>query len=392
MKLLRHISLVAAVSIVTSCFSSGKLQPENVVNTQTPMVFGTSSAASESVETKGSSVLDQGFKVHTWKHFGTAAQQTVMDGFKVEYRPAASVKWEYVGVNNQIQRYWDLGGFSYEFRAVSPYSEDVTITDGGLTISKPFFAQVLTNGVYNKAGADSEPFVVAQVSRADLGSGVTDRYEDRDLLKNQEINTYGKLNATRGVHLPFHHLMSKLGFKVFVDDPQPTALNYTITLQSVEVYAVKNGLKTQGTYAATNAQGLGNGTFTDPSPVSGETLLFKNDQGYTGDFRQYLNADTAFDLTPDGLQQIPQNAVKLHVKMKMQTLHQDNSVVDFSFDRYLSLDKTKTDGDLFDWAPDTRYIYYLRVPNLHEHEMVLGLCETSPWEEVQTSDIPVTVE
>ena len=50
--------------------------------------------------------------------------------------------------------------------------------------------------------------------------------------------------------------MSKLGFKVFVDDPQPTALNYTITLQSVEVYAVKNGLKTQGTYAATNAQGI----------------------------------------------------------------------------------------------------------------------------------------
>jgi len=393
MQVIRPICLMAAATVlVSSCFSSGKLKEENLVNDHAPMVFGNSVSAAETPETKASALLAQGFKVNTWKHFGDAAQQTVMDGYEVTYTPSASSKWEYVGVRSQIQRYWDLGAFPYEFRAVSPYSEDVTITAGGLTIDKPFCAQVLLNGVYNKGGADSEPFVVAQVGRVDLGAGATDRYEDRDLIKNQEINSASKANGTRSVHMPFHHLLCKVGFRVFIDDPQPSSPDYQVTLLGAEVSVVKDGFLTKGTYAATAVQGLGRGTFTDPSPVSGEYCLFKQEHAYAENLRDYLNRDGAFDLTPGELQQIPQEGVKIRVKIRMQT--HGGGVVDgqYDYDVLLNLDKTNPSGDLFTWESDTRYIYYLHIPNLQAHKIFLDTCEVLPWDIVETDDIPVDVE
>ena len=392
MTLSRHITpLTAAALLLTSCFSGGKLVDENVVDTRTPMVFGTSVRQDEVTETKAA-VLPQGFKVNTWKSFGSASQQTVMDGFKVDYTPTAASKWDYVGVLQQVQRYWDLGAFPYEFRAVSPWSEDVTITETGVSIDRMFYAQTLLDGVYNVEAAACEPFVVAQVSREDLGAGVTERYQDRDLVKGTEINTNGKANGTREVHMPFHHLLCKVGFRVFIDDPQPSSPDYQVTLQRMEVSVVKDGFKTKGTYAATNAQGLGCGSFTDPAPVTGEYCLLLHEQGYSVNLREYLNRENAFDLSSGELQQIPQDGVKIRVKMKIQTHH--GSVVDgnFDYDQLLSLDKTNTSGDLFGWKPDTRYIYYLHIPNLHAHQVFLDTCEILPWEMVQTEDIPVDVE
>ncbi len=392
MTLFRHITpLAAAALLLTSCFSSGKLVEENVVNTRTPMVFGTSVRQDELTETKAA-VLPQGFKVNTWKSFGTAAQQTVMDGFKVDYTPTASSKWDYVGVLQQVQRYWDLGAFPYEFRAVSPWSEDVTITETGVSIDRMFYAQTLLDGVYNVEAAACEPFVVAQVSREDQGKGVAERYVDRDLIKGQEINAAARADGTRSVHMPFHHLLCKVGFRLFIDDPQPSSPDYVVTLQSVEVSVVKDGFLTKGTYAATAAQGLGRGTFADDSPVSGEYTLLKRNTAYPENMREYLNINNAFDLTPGELQEIPQEDVKIRVKLQMQTHH--SGIVDgnFSYDMLLSLDKTKTEGDLFTWNPDTRYIYYLHVPNLHAHEVEFYTCEILPWDIVETEDIPVSVE
>ena len=74
---------MAAACVVTSCFSSGKLREDKEVDTRAPMVFGTLVQQAPVPETKA--VLPQGFKVNTWKSFGSAAQQTVMDGFKVDY-------------------------------------------------------------------------------------------------------------------------------------------------------------------------------------------------------------------------------------------------------------------------------------------------------------------
>ena len=390
MQLLRPIWLMAAACVVSSCFSSGKLREDKEVNTLAPMVFGTPVQQAPVPETKA--VLSQGFKVNTWKSFGSAAQQTVMDGFKVDYTPTAVNKWDYVGVNHQIQRYWDLSGFPYEFRAVSPWSDDVTITQDGISIDRLFYGQTLLSGIYNKVESACEPFVVAQVSREDLGAGVTERYLDKDLVKGKEINTNGKANGTREVHMPFHHLLCKVGFKLFIDDPQPSSPDYAVTLQSVEIRVVKDGFKTKGTYSATNAQGLGRGNFTDDAPVSGEYPLLLQNQAYSVNLREYLNKDSSFDLTPGELQQIPQGGVKVRVKIRMQTHH--GSVVDgnFDYDELLSLDKNNTAGDLFTWEPDTRYIYYLHIPNLHAHQMFLDTCEILPWDDVLSTEIPVDLE
>lgn len=383
MTLFRHITpLTAAALLLTSCFSSGKLVDENVVDTRTPMVFGTSVRQDEETETKAA-VLPQGFKVNTWKSFGMAAQQTVMDGFKVDYTPTASSKWDYVGVLEQVQRYWDLGAFPYEFRAVSPWSEDVTITETGVSIDRMYYGQTLLDGVYNKEAAICEPFVVAQVSREDLGSGVTERYPDRDLIKGQEINAAAKADGTRSVHMPFHHLLCKVGFRLFIDDPQPSSPDYVVTLQSVEVSVVKDGFLTKGTYAATATQGLGRGTFADDSPKSGEYCILKRNTEYPENMREYLNIYNAFDLTPGELHQIPQENVKLRVKMKMQTHHAGTVDGNFSYE---------TEIEPYTWAPDTRHIYYLHVPNLHAHEVELYTCEILPWEIVESEDIPVDVE
>ena len=57
--------------------------------------------------------------------------------------------------------------------------------------------------------------------------------------------------------------------------------------------------------------------------------------------------------------------------------------------RALTLDKENPTGDRFTWEPDKRYIYYLQIQNLHEHELVLHSVAILPWDEVQTTNINV---
>ena len=387
----RSIWLLAATVLAAACSFNSKLQEEVTVDDRMPMVFGTSSTAAEATETKASTPLESNFRVGVWKSFGSSKQQNVMDGYKVEYDAGgAPYKWDYTGVDGQIQRYWDLSAFPYEFRAVAPYLDGASMTPDGITINVPFRAQTLIDDAYNVTDAQAQPGVVAHVNRVKSGS----EYMDTDLIKNTEINMAAKANATREVHLPFHHLNSKIGFRVFIDNPMPLFEDYTISLESIEIKAVKTGFITQSqTYSATNEQGLGTGTFSDNTTVNEFTLLshgqYKTGENTYWNFHYHLNQATAFDLTPDYLQQIPQSGVKLHVTLHIHTYHVENVPEDFDFERNLSLDKTNLDGDQFTWEPDKRYIYYLHIPNLHGHEIVIYTCEVLPWDEVQTTDIPV---
>lgn len=389
MKPFRNILLLVAATALAACSIHGKLEEEQKVDDRMPMVFGTSSATQETVISKAA--LESNFKVSVWKSFGSSAQQNVMNGYKVEYDADGSpYKWDYTGVEGQIQRYWDLPAFPYEFRAVAPYFAGASMTPDGITISVPFRAQSLIDDVYNCTDSQAQPGVVAHVNRVKSGSD----YTDTDLIKSTEINEAAKANATREVHLPFHHLNSKIGFRVFIDNPMPLWNDYTISIQSIVIKAVKTGFITQsGTYTATNAQGLATGTFSDNTTENEFTLLshglYMDDDETHWNFHYHLSQETAFDLTPDYLQQIPQEGVKLYVKLKLKTHHVEAEDEEFEFERHLSLDKTNLDGDLFTWKPDYRYIYYLHIPNLHGHEIVIYTCEVLPWDEVQTSDIPV---
>ncbi len=375
---------------MAACSIDRTLEEEKTVDDRLPMVFGTSSAVSETVVSKAA--LESNFRVSVWKSFGSSAQQNVMDGYDVEYNAGGDpYKWDYTGVAGQIQRYWDLSAYPYEFRAVAPYhATGVSLTPDGVTINVPFRAQSLINDAYNYNDSQAQPGVVAHVNRVKSGS----EYIDTDIIKNLEINTAAKANATREVHLPFHHLNSKIGFRVFIDNPMPLWNEYSISIQSIEIKAVKaDFISESATYTATNAQGLAAGSFSNNTTVNEFTLLshglYMDDNELHWNFHYHLSQATAFDLTPDYLQQIPQSGVKLYVKLHLHTHHIEAEDEEFDFERYLSLDKTNLDGDLFTWEPDYRYIYYLHIPNLHGHEIVIYTCEVLPWDEVQTTDIPV---
>lgn len=388
MNLYRYIILLLTAIIAVSCSFSSKLRDEDMVNVDVPMVFGTSLSQEETNVTKAP--LETGFKVGTWKSFGLTQQEVVMDGYQVDYTASGSpYKWNYVGVNGQLQRYWDLGAFPYEFRAVSPCLSACNITAEGISMTGVSFqAQTFINETYNVTAAAGESAVVAHVQRR-LESA---EYADYDIIKNNEINSAAKSNAVREVQMPFHHLISKIGFRIFINDPQPSAPNYTVALKDVQISVenTDNNFITASTaYAATNAQGLISGTFTGNTTQTGAYTLLKHGE-YTGvNLREHLNTTTAYDLCADFMQQIPQSNVKLRVKLTMISKDDNNVETTFEYNRLLSLDKTKTEGDSFTWAPDTKYIYYLHIPNLHEHTIYVNTCAILPWDEVQTEDISI---
>jgi hypothetical protein len=374
----RHIWPLAVALFIAACSSNDTLsekpvvvveEPEKPADSQ-PMVFSSSPVAttrSASLET-----FYTDFKVGVWKNFGNTTQQNVMDGYKVEYNATTS-KWNYVGIGTQIQRYWDQSAFPYEFRAVSPYLNGATLAADKITIdvsAKPFKAQTYFNEVYNLTPAESEPCVVAQVSRPTV-----------DISE---------------VKMPFHHLISKIGFRIYLDDPQPEGLNYVAQLDTITISIVKTGFISESkTYTATTAQGLVNGTFSGDT-TSDEFVVLKHglfkelDNGTLVpiDLRKHLRQEDAIDLCPGYLQQIPHEDLKIRIQMQITT-NDVTPAETHTYTKLLSLNRTNDAGDLFTWEPEKRYIYYLRIPNIHSHELVLETCEILSWDEVQTSDIPI---
>lgn len=437
MHTLRNILLMAVpLLVLAACSSDGTLSEEHTVDLRQPMRFGSSSASAETIVTRTGddtpttpTYLESkfnDFKVGVWKGT-TEPLQNVMDGYRVNH--TTDHHWNYVGVNSQIERYWDLSAFPYEFRAVSPYNASTIITTDGITIdatTTPFTSEKHINYNVHVSALDAsvttvtEPFIVAHVKREKSG----DDYVDTDIIKdNTEINSTGKADATREVHMPFHHLMSKIGFRIFIDNPQPTHSDYEVHIKDIIISVVDAKDKfviASQKYTATNAKGLGQGIFEPIYPTGeklttkgdtykydNEYILLEHDAKYPYketvdnveknlDFHNHLNKDEAFNLTPGELLMIPQSGVKLRVKLDMETKGVINGNAEFNFDSILRMETlNETDipydvhEDLWTWEPEKRYIYYLHIKNLHGHEIVLHTCEVLPWDEVQTTDIQI---
>ena len=405
---LTYITLLAAALSAGACSSDATLDDERAVDLRQPMVFGyTQTAAEREVTRAALETAYSDFKVGVWKAFDATAQQNVMDGYMVKHTATAmgghtgTYNWYYEGLNGQLLRYWDLGAFPYDFRAVAPYSTDATISANGLSINATFQSQTLTGGTVSPASDAAEPCVAAHVTRKHEGTN----YIDTDKLKgNLEINTTGKADATREVHMPFHHLVSKIGFRIYIDNPQPQRPEwndnnfsngeYEVWIEDITITLQKTtGLITSSSqYTATNAQGLLNGTWAPTTTTADEYTILQHGEykeNYQQNLHFYLNKETSYDLTPGCLLHIPQEGVKVRVQMHLETNHVETEEQHFYYDTWLSLSNTDADGDLFTWEPDNRYIYYLHVPNLHGHDIFLTTCEVLPWDEVQTTDIDV---
>jgi hypothetical protein len=358
------------------------------------------------------------FKVGTWKAFGLATQQNVMDGYRVSYTSTMQsdygngYNWYYEGLNGQLLRYWDLAAFPYEFRAIAPYDNHTTITTDGIAIGCAegnYFRSQQRTGDTNTTG--NEPYVVCHVTRTQQADGT---YADTDIIKNERINTVGEANATREVHMPFHHLMTKVGFRVFIDNPAPEQKPYHVILESVKISVHQAGgqfITDSKTYTASNTDGFKQGAFTDNTIVTTTKttpfLLLSHGQYFepagsttTLNLHQHLHRENAYDLTPGELLQIPQSDVEIKVEVTIKTNFNEATGEMFgtegtyheeTYTRWLNImhDEDIYDPSHFTWLPDNKYIYYLRIGNIHEHDIFLDTCEILPWEDVQTNDIDV---
>ena len=417
---LRYIPLMMAVLLTAACSSDTTVTEVKVVDTRIPMVFGTSSA-SASTETEVTRVplegTHQSFKVGTWKAFGTDAQQNVMDGYKVQGSAASgggTYKWDYEGIvaggQTQVLRYWDLSAFPYEFRAIAPYDDNTSITTGGIAINctaTNYFQSQKYEKNSDTPTSGKEPYVVAHVSRAKDGSN----YVDRDIIKKTDLSSTGE--ATREVHLPFHHLMTKIGFRVFIDNPAPDQKSYNVILESmiISIHG-KDGkfITASKTYNASNTEGFKRGVFSDniveTTSKSSPYVLLEHGQYYEPlssttllDLHKHLHRENAYNLTPGELLQIPQSDVEIKVEVKIKTnfneetgqLYGDGTAHEETYSRWLNImhDEDEHEPSHFTWLPDNRYIYYLRIGNIHEHDIFLDTCEILPWDKVGTTTIDV---
>lgn len=382
MYLFRYIPLLATVLLIASCSSQGTIEEEKVVDLREPMRFGTTMAQTAVEETRAAlEETHTNFRVHTWKAFGQTAQQEIMNGYEVDYNSVTH--WQYEGIGTQVLRYWDLAGYPYEFRAVAPClsASDVEITANNITINKPFKGQTLINDEYNLDAADCEACVVAHVSRVKQG----DDYVDTDKIKNTEINAVGKANAFREVRLPFHHLNSKIGFRIYLKEPKSTT--YTVHLQDIKIYAVYDGYRSfvnEAQYTAANIQGLGNGTWIPTATTSANHTLLQHGY-YDEDLMQHRTHETAYDMTPQYLHQVPQGNIRLRVEATLKT----SAGKTVSINKILANEIVPELQEIFTWESDKRYIYYLYINDIHGLDIFLDTCEVLPWDDVESTNIDV---
>lgn len=396
----RFFILATTLLMMAACSSDKTLEEvDDITGHDNPMRFGTSGTFGADMENTTRAIdLEDGFKVTCWKSFdgNNITSLPVMTDYEVAYHPGDAQRWTYDDVRDQYLHYWDLSAYPYDFRACTPYLEDAHFEASGFSLNlsgsdRIFCAQTFLERQYNQDLKHSEPCLIAEVKR--MGKDINGSYRDFDMLKRDvagplEINTNNNSWGVRDVHLPFHHLVSKVGFRLYIDDPEVPS--YDITLSDVNISIVKDGfMLSSKQYRADNANGLLNGTFVQPVTVNERSLITKTEPYSDVNMANHLNKATAFDFhCPDDMIQLPQKELKIHARLTLSyTINGEPK--SFDYDTLLSLDGENPAGDPFDWDPNTHYIYYLHLKNLEQYPIIVCTAEIVPWEIVQTSDIEI---
>ena len=262
--------LMLTAATVASCSSDGTITDIPDYVEQDPLTFSVA-ASSTSVSRAASHELEQGFLVSTYKLYGAAQQQTVMDRYEALYNIGPlynGSKWNTVGnkddddpsslYQTQYERYWDLSAFPYRFHAITPCPKQAsanalitgfelsdkkltipgTYTDGSDQKFITYQSQSVTDGVVSPSYVE-DPYMIAQVERDANGT-------DWDLLQPQ-FDANGNVTATktqitsasntlsRQVPLRFHHINSKVRFGIYT-----TVTNFpaeALNIQNVKITA-----------------------------------------------------------------------------------------------------------------------------------------------------------
>ena len=424
MRFITHIlPLTIVLAAMAGCSSDSTVTPIEDYVEQQPMSFSIATHDEGTFLSRATQQpLEAGFLVSTYKLYGAATQQTVMDRYEASYNKTSyqGSKWNTVGnkgeapdyfYQTQYERYWDLSAFPYRFHAITPCpktadnSNIITgfeLSDKELTIptqyiidnSLSFEAQSVTNGTATpNYTSDPYPYLIAQVERDadgmdwDMLQPVFNADGDITSNKKQIIGT-GSTERTRQVPLVFHHMNTKVRFAIFT----------TVTAFPVEQLIIKNvnitATKSGGNFL-TSASGFSanigsstesffdNGTFTT-SGMSSFTLL-KYDTN-TKDLRTANSRENAFffaDAVPDGYLQIPQSGVMMNVEFDINNEHYS-----FQFETKKSNGTTQS---VFNWRASCRYTYYIVVTHLKPFEITFT-STIEPWVVVKSSEIGTDLE
>lgn len=412
-----YIYIVTTILSLSACSTNSVVEeiPDTPVKPSTesdePLRF-TGATEDMTASTKAitrSAMLNSEFFVSTYKGFGTKEQQTVMDKYTVAYSEnrddwngVVVSNWNYIGTYNgqkQDEKYWDLAGYPYRFHAVAPKQSVATptsisglkLTDNELFIPTAFQAQTFeapesTTSTATKVTPDdnvAEPYLVSQVSRNKNG-------EDRDIIAGKDINT-SSTTMTRRVAMPFHHLNSKVRFAVYSDNLMQTDLeNYikdmVITVEKLATKADK--FEAYGTDSWSNANGFSNFTNIE---ISNNVEIFKyncvtSGRTYSGnDLSQHQSKSHAYWLEcPDGIMQLPQEDLKIHVSMNI--MPKDGSEATTTFFDYEIKKEEGSDVDPTHWIAGCIHTYYIHLTFDDMKLPILTVtCTLSDWTDVDGS-------
>ena len=309
--------------------------------------------------------LKQGFLVSCFKG---SSKQTVMDRYEVKYKTNPwenSSQWGYVGKKgdteaefwqDQIQRYWDISAFPYQFYAISPCPahdaiKKFTISSEQLIIPAPFSYQTCTNGT---PATVTEPYYVAEA-------------------------TY---HQAERVALPFRHIMSKVRFGIY-STKQLASSNFNLSDLKVKVVSGDFIIAAAG-YSATTSD-IFNGTFTEPTTAATDTekLLLQ-----TGDSNIDMSGATVkekayFAGSDAGLLQIPQADVQLKISFKINGTQYDDITI--------AIKDGEKSTDSFTWEPNKFYTYYINISELSPLTIEFS-AQLSPWTDVVGAIIDTNLE
>lgn len=399
----QHILLpcMTALCLMTSCSSDKVIEEiEEIKPSNDPMKFTCN--VQENVSSTRASYLKSDFMVSAYKSYGLTKQQTVMDKYHVEHRTTGTNwdgneqdNWDYVGVDGQIERYWDYDNYPYRFNAIAPCpaKTDVTLADKNLTISKSYSFQTCSDGVKDPAdNSIAEPYMLAQVQRATDG-------KDTDIFAGSPIgdeNSNTTLN--RYVALPFHHLNSKIRFGVYSLNPWATdnklyIKDLVITATSTSKFVTKAD---KYTASGTNSWKVPTGTSgfegltkaidaTTPtqlfsfSGLSGSTPLEDND------LRKHQGQSSAyFLLCNDGIMQIPQEGVEMKVSLKLMQEGNDTPFKAYTDVPVVLRLEDNTTQVKFNWVSGNIYTYYL-ILDFDKKLEIQFTATLAPWEDISGS-------
>ena len=427
MRFITHILPLTIVLVaMAGCSSDSTVTPIEDYVEQQPMSFSIATLDEGTGLSRATQSLEAGFLVSTYKLYGTASQQTVMDCYEALYSTDEAnkyhgSKWNTVGekgddpsslYKTQYERYWDLSAFPYRFHAITPCPKQATVnaliadfklSDKELTIptqyindnNLSFEAQSVTNGTADpNYTSDPYPYLIAQVQRDadgkdwDMLQPVFNADGDITSNKKQIIGT-GSTERTRQVPLVFHHMNTKVRFAIFT----------TVTAFPVEELYIKNvnitATNSGGGNFLTSASGFSanlgsstesffdNGTFTTGGESSFTLLKYDTN---TKDLRDANSRENAFffaDAVPDGYLQIPQSGIKMNVEFDINNEHYS-----FQFETKKSNGTTQS---VFNWRASCRYTYYIVVTHLKPFEITFT-STIEPWVVVKSSEIGTDLE